>query len=175
MDYRNAIILVTGGSSGIGRAFVDRFLREGTTVIACGRDEVRLQGLKAQHPSVQIRPCDITSSDEVIALTAFVTQEYARLDILVNNAGVMGQVDMLTGNVEDEAIVREIATNLTAPILLTRRLVPLLQRSQSPMILMVTSGYALLPAQRAPTYSATNFRPSTLRMDSGVQMCRSIL
>lgn len=54
MDYRNAIILVTGGSSGIGRVFVDRFLREGATVIACGRDEVRLQGLKAQHPSVQI-------------------------------------------------------------------------------------------------------------------------
>jgi uncharacterized oxidoreductase len=155
MDYRNAIILVTRGSSGIRRAFVDRFLREGATVIACGRDEVRLQGLKAQHPNVQIRPCDITSSDEVIALTAFLTQEYGRLGILVNNAGIMEQVDMLTGNVEDEAIVREIATNLTAPILLTRRLVPVLQRSQSPMILMVTSGYALLPAQRAPTYSAT--------------------
>lgn len=65
MDYRNAIILVTGGSSGIGRAFVERFLREGATDIACGRDEAKLQGLKAQHPSVEIRPCDITSSDEV--------------------------------------------------------------------------------------------------------------
>ena len=155
MEYRNAIILVTGGSSGIGRAFVDRFLREGATVVACGRDEAKLQGLKAQHPSVQIRPCDITSSDEVKALIAFLTQEYGRLDILVNNAGVMEQVDLLSGNVGDEAIAREIATNLTAPILLTRRLLPLLQQSQSPMILMVTSGYALLPAQRAPTYSAT--------------------
>ncbi|MGH8606043.1 MAG: SDR family oxidoreductase [Gammaproteobacteria bacterium] len=155
MDYRNAIILVTGGSSGIGRAFVERFLREGATDIACGRDEAKLQGLKAQHPSVEIRPCDITSSDEVKALIAFLTQEYGRLDILVNNAGVMEQVAMLTGNVDDEAIAREIATNLTAPILLTRRLLPLLQRSHSPMILMVTSGYALLPAERAPTYSAT--------------------
>ena len=155
MEYRNAIILVTGGSSGIGRAFVDRFLREGATVVACGRDEAKLQGLKAQHPSVQIRPCDITSSDEVKALIAFLTQEYGRLDILVNNAGVMEQVDLLSGNVGDEAIAREIATNLTAPILLTRRLLPLLQQSHSPMILMVTSGYALLPAQRAPTYSAT--------------------
>jgi uncharacterized oxidoreductase len=155
VDYRNVIILVTGGSSGIGRAFVERFLHEGATVIACSRDEARLQGLKAQHPSAQIRPCDITSSAEVKALIAFLTQEYGRLDVLVNNAGVMEQVDMLLGNVEDEAIAREIATNLTAPILLTRRLLPLLQQSHSPMILMVTSGYALLPAQRAPTYSAT--------------------
>ena len=155
MEYRNAIILVTGGSSGIGRAFVDRFLREGATVVACGRDEAKLQGLKAQHPSVQIRPCDITSSDEVKALIVFLTQEYGRLDILVNNAGVMEQVDLLSGNVGDEAIAREIATNLTAPILLTRRLLPLLQQSERTMILMVTSGYALLPAQRAPTYSAT--------------------
>jgi NAD(P)-dependent dehydrogenase (short-subunit alcohol dehydrogenase family) len=129
MEYRNAIILVTGGSSGIGRAFVDRFLREGATVVACGRDEAKLQGLKAQHPSVEIRPCDITSSDEVKALIAFLTQEYGRLDILVNNAGVMEQVHLLSGNVGDEAIAREIATNLTAPILLTRRLVPLLQQS----------------------------------------------
>jgi NAD(P)-dependent dehydrogenase (short-subunit alcohol dehydrogenase family) len=45
MEYRNAIILVTGGSSGIGRAFVDRFLREGATVVACDRDEAKLQGL----------------------------------------------------------------------------------------------------------------------------------
>ena len=155
MEYRNAIILVTGGSSGIGRAFVDRFLREGATVVACGRDEAKLQGLKAQHPSVQIRPCDITSSDEVKALIVFLTQEYGRLDILVNNAGVMEQVDLLSGDLGDEAIAREIATNLTAPILLTRRLLPLLQQSERTMILMVTSGYALLPAQRAPTYSAT--------------------
>jgi uncharacterized oxidoreductase len=155
MDYRNAIILVTGGGSGIGRAFVDRFLREGATVVACGRDGAKLQGLKAQHPSVQIRPCDITSSDEVKALIVFLTQEYGRLNILVNNAGVMEQVAILTGNVDDEAIAREIATNLPAPILLTRRLLPLLRRSHSPMILMVTSGYAVLPAERAPTYSAT--------------------
>lgn len=89
------------------------------------------------------------------ALEAFIAQEYGRLDLLVNNAGVMEQVDLLAGNVEDAAIAREIETNLTAPILLTRRLLPLLKRSHRPLILMVTSGYALLPARRAPTYSAT--------------------
>lgn len=155
MEYQDSIVLVTGGNSGIGRAFVDRFVGEGAKIIACGRDEVSLQALKADHPKAEVRHCDITSLPEVEALEAFIAREYERLDVLVNNAGVMEQVDLLAGNVEDDAIAQEIATNLTAPILLTRRLLPLLMRGRQPLIVMVTSGYALLPARRAPTYSAT--------------------
>ncbi|MGH8655321.1 MAG: SDR family oxidoreductase [Gammaproteobacteria bacterium] len=155
MEYRDCTVLVTGGNSGIGRAFVERFVHEGAKVVACGRDEVTLQALKANHPSTEVRRCDVTSHPEVEALEAFIVQEYGRLDVLVNNAGVMEQVDLLAGNVEDAAIAREIETNLTAPILLTRRFLPLLKRSHRPLILIVTSGYALLPARRAPTYSAT--------------------
>jgi short-subunit dehydrogenase involved in D-alanine esterification of teichoic acids len=71
--------------------------------------------------------------------------------VLVNNAGVM----VLAGDVDGATITREIAINLTAPILLVRRCLPLLQHGRRPLIVMVTSGYALLPARRAPTYSAT--------------------
>jgi uncharacterized oxidoreductase len=67
----------------------------------------------------------------------------------------MERVDLLEESVSDERIANEIAVNLTGPILLTRRLLPLLRSGRSPMIVMVTSGYALLPATRAPTYSAT--------------------
>ncbi|MGH8625179.1 MAG: SDR family oxidoreductase [Gammaproteobacteria bacterium] len=155
MDYRDSIVLVTGGNSGIGRAFVDRFVHEGAKVIACGRDEATLKALKAEHPGVTVRRCDVTSRSEVVGLEAFIARERGQLDVLVNNAGVMEQLDLLAGNVEDAAIAREIETNLTAPILLTRCLLPLLRHSRSPLILMVTSGYALLPARRAPTYSAT--------------------
>ena len=76
---------------------------------------------------------------------------YGRLDVLVNNAGVMEQVNMLAGDVDGAAITLEIAINLTAPILLVRRCLPLLQHGRRPLIVMVTSGYALLPARRAPT------------------------
>jgi short subunit dehydrogenase len=62
---------------------------------------------------------------------------------------------MLAEDVDAAAITREIAINLTAPILLVRRCLPLLQHGRRPLIVMVTSGYALLPVRRAPTYSAT--------------------
>jgi len=55
----------------------------------------------------------------------------------------------------DDRIAHEIAVNLTGTILLTRRLLPLLRSGRNPLIVMISSGYALLPATRAPTYSAT--------------------
>ena len=59
------------------------------------------------------------------------------------------------GSVGDERIAQEIAVNLTGPILLTRRHLPLLRFQLRALIIVITSGYALLPATRAPTYSAS--------------------
>jgi short-subunit dehydrogenase involved in D-alanine esterification of teichoic acids len=154
-SYRDRTVLVTGGNSGIGKAFVARFVAAGAKVIACGRNEATLQALKAAHPGVEAKRCDIASHSERHTLVEWVSQQCGRLDVLVNNAGVMEQVDMLSANVDDAAITREIAINLTAPIMLTRQSLPLLKRGTQPLILMVTSGYALLPARRAPIYSAT--------------------
>jgi short-subunit dehydrogenase involved in D-alanine esterification of teichoic acids len=91
----------------------------------------------------------------VLTLLETIRDRCGVVDVLVNNAGIMEQVDLLEESVSDERIAHEIAVNLTGPIRLARRLLPLLRTSRSPMIVMVTSGYALLPATPAPTYSAT--------------------
>jgi uncharacterized oxidoreductase len=67
----------------------------------------------------------------------------------------MEQVDLLDDSISDDRIAHEIEINLIGTILLTRRLLPLLRSGRCPMIVMITSGYALLPATRAPTYSAS--------------------
>src|SRR5690242_18583342 len=155
MAYKSAIVLVTGGTSGIGRAFVDRFVAEGATVYTCGRDPDRLEALRKAWPSVSVFPCDVANTVEMQELVARIGGAHGRLDVLVNNAGVMERIDLLHDTVDDRRITEEIAINLTAPILLTRRCLPLLQAAPSALVVMVTSGYALLPSRRAPTYSAT--------------------
>ncbi len=155
MNYGDRVVLVTSGNSGLGRAFVERFVFEGAQVVSCGRNHRTLSALRTALPNVDTVRCDITSSAEIDMLVEHIDQSYGRLDLLVKNSGVMERVNMLASEVDDAAIAREIATNLIAPILLTRRLLPLLLRSEQALILMVTSGYALLPARQAPTYSAT--------------------
>ena len=128
---------------------------DGAKVIACGRNEVTLRQLQNENPTIEAVRCDITVRQDVLALATAIRDRHGRLDVLINNAGIMEQVDLLDEKVGDDRIANEIAINLTGPIVLTRRLLPLLRMGRDPLIAMISSGYALLPATRAPTYSAS--------------------
>jgi uncharacterized oxidoreductase len=153
--WRGRVVVVTGGTSGIGRAFVVRLAAEGAKVIACARNEMALCELEMQYPAIEVFRCNVTARMDVLALQEAIRDRHGRIDVLINNAGIMEQLNLLDESVGDERIAQEIAINLTGPILLTRTLLPLLRSSRSALIIMITSGYALLPATRAPTYSAT--------------------
>jgi NAD(P)-dependent dehydrogenase (short-subunit alcohol dehydrogenase family) len=83
-------VLVTGGSSGIGRATVLRFAAEGATVVACGRDSGRLDEVAAAGPAGQITPelLDVRDTGAVRALIRRLVEQTGRLHVLVNCAGV---------------------------------------------------------------------------------------
>ena len=171
--WSGRVVAVTGGNSGIGRAFVGCLAGYGAKVIACGRNEGTLQELRNMYSIIDAFRCDITVRQEVLALAAAIRDRYGRLDVLINNAGIMEQVDLLDEAVSDERISLEIAVNLTGTIILTRRLLPLLRAGRNPLIVMISSGYALLPATRAPTYSASkaglhSFTMALRRQVSGV-------
>ena len=108
--------MVTGGNSGIGRAFVKRLAADGAKVIACGRNETTLQRLSEGHPKIEPFRCDITIRQEVLALAATIQDRHGRLDVLINNAGIMEQVNFLEETVGDDRIAHEIAVNLTGTI-----------------------------------------------------------
>jgi uncharacterized oxidoreductase len=153
--WSDRVVVVTGGTSGIGREFAVRLAAEGAKVIACARNEMALRELQTRNPGIEAIRCDVTVRPDVLALEEAIQDRYGRVDVLINNAGIMERVDLLDGSVSDERVAQQIAVNLTGPILLTRRLLPLLRSGRNPLIVMVTSGYALLPSTRAPTYSAT--------------------
>ncbi len=153
-DLRGARVLVTGGTSGIGAAFVEAFAKAGAHVITCGRNSSALQRLSSRLPDVRVVSADVAQDEDRAKLRELVKAS-GGLDILVNNAGVMEQPDFAAGQVDLSAIKRELVINVFAPIALTQELLPFMPSREGAVIVMVTSGYALLPPRRAPTYAAT--------------------
>ena len=145
------VVLITGGTSGIGLALAEAFQNEGADIAVCGRSEPALHRFSLAIPEALAFQADVTASESRAAMLDAVAKRFGRLDILINNAGSFVDRSFLaadaTRNLEDE-----IALNLTAPIQLTSEV---LQRWPAPTaIVFVTSGFALVSPRRAPTYGA---------------------
>jgi uncharacterized oxidoreductase len=154
MKLTDNTILVTGGASGIGYAFAERFLAAGSEVIICGRREDKLQEAKVKHPQFHTRVCDVGDEAERVALFDWATSEFPRLNVLVNNAGIQRRVN-LTESEDWQRTRSEIAINLDAPVHLSRLFIPHLLKQERPAIINVTSGLAFVPLAGVPVYCAT--------------------
>ncbi|MHB1929525.1 MAG: SDR family NAD(P)-dependent oxidoreductase, partial [Acidimicrobiales bacterium] len=112
-------VLVTGGSSGIGRATVSAFAAAGAAVIAAGRDEARLAAVREEAPpgAVHTVRADLRDRDQLAALVE-TAWEGGAVDVLVNNAGVGAAQPFLEIAASSWDEVLEV--DLTAPFLLAQ-------------------------------------------------------
>jgi uncharacterized oxidoreductase len=147
-------ILITGGASGIGLSLAERFLKEGSTVIICGRRKAKLQEIKDKYPQIHTYVCDVSQETQRIALLQWATKEFPGLNMLLNNAGIQRKID-LTKNEAWAETGQEIAVNLEAPIHLSQLFIPHLLKQKNPAIINVTSGLAFVPLSFVPVYCAT--------------------
>ena len=154
MELTDKIILVTGGSSGIGAEIAARFARMGNTVIICGRNPARLAAA-ASKMKAQAITCDIADPDQCKAMLGTIARDHFRLDILVNCAGIMFSYDFAEGPATAEKLAAEITINALAPLCLTHAALPLFERSREPGIVFVSSGLAYAPFAETPAYSGT--------------------
>ena len=120
------IALVTGASTGIGRAVALRFAREGARVIAVARGEA-LATLRAEaNGAIDPQRCDVADPAQVAALAAYCRNEYGRLDVLCNNAGVGGRSNVRIHELDLEDWDRVLGTNLRGAFLVLKHLIPLM-------------------------------------------------
>jgi uncharacterized oxidoreductase len=154
MKLSGNTILITGGASGIGLAFAERFLAAGSEVIVCGRREERLLEVKEKFPRLHTRVCDVSEESERVDLCEWATGEFPQLNVLINNAGVQRRLNLQES--EKWAETRsEIAINFEGPLHLTRLFIPHLKKQANAAILNVTSGLSFAPLANVPVYCAT--------------------
>lgn len=152
---RPQTIVVTGASSGIGREIAAILANQGTQVIAIARDRERLAALVESHPSIIAVGQDIGRIDDLGALVDRLLREHGPIVGLINNAAIQHDRLMNDGGYADADVACEIATNLTAPIVLTRCLLPHFRSLARATVVNVTSGLAFVPKRSAAVYSAT--------------------
>lgn len=153
MLFEGKRILVTGGSSGIGRELAVAMATRGAAVAVCGRHADTLEQVGEQHPSIHGFTTDVTNPKQIAALKRQLDSAMGGIDVLVNNAGRMVQFDAREGI--PEAVENEVMLNLMAPLRLTRLFLPQLLQRDSAAIINVTSGFALWPNRSSPVYAAT--------------------
>jgi NAD(P)-dependent dehydrogenase (short-subunit alcohol dehydrogenase family) len=139
-------ILVTGATSGLGRALATELARSGATVVVHGRDDARgretVDEIRAGTGNEEIRwyQADLSSLDEVRGLAERVDNDLERLDALVSNAGIGVTLDGQNRRFESaDGYELRFQVNYLAGFLLTRRLLPLLVGSAPARIVNVSS------------------------------------
>jgi len=147
-------ILITGGTSGIGLAFAEEFIRLGNTVIICGRRENRLQEIEQKNQGIVTRVSDISKANDREELADWVISNYPAVNVLINNAGLQLLTD-LTKPVELQRIYSEVDTNFIAPVHLTSLFAQHFAAKTEAAIINISSGLAFVPLSFMPVYCAT--------------------
>lgn len=150
----NNTILITGGTSGIGYAFAEEFLKQGNKVIICGRRKDRLKSIKEKHTDIIIKECDLEVASQREDLYKWIIQHHPETNVLINNAGVQLTAD-LTQPVDLDRVYSEVETNFIAPIHLASMFAPHLALQKEPVIINISSGLAFAPIAFMPVYCAT--------------------
>lgn len=126
MKLNGKSVVVTGASSGMGKAIVEKFVREGANVIAIARRKERLEALaeslKDEPGRVVPFAGDISKEETINEAIDFAVKEFGRLDVMVNNAGVMDDMSPI-GDVVNEKIEQVFAVNVYAPMYAMRKAV----------------------------------------------------
>ncbi len=150
------LIVVTGGSKGIGKAIINKFIRHGFDVVSCARSEFGLKLLENDmleiRPKAQIYtlPVDLSTKEGVNTFAEFVKNTGRKVDVLVNNTGFFapGQVH----NEEEGILEKMIDTNLYSAYHLTRSLVKDMMENQDGYIFNICSTASIMPYVNGGSY-----------------------
>jgi uncharacterized protein len=173
-SWQGKVAIVTGGSSGLGRAIAVTLAKRGASVVIAARGAEKLLAVAAdlerEGAQVLAVPADVTRQADVDALIARTLERFGRIDALVNNAGRSARGEAIATTAEEFAELMEL--NLIALVRCTRAAMPQLLQAKGHLV-NIGSLAGKTPARYMGAYSATKFAVSAysgqLRLELGPQ------
>ena len=159
MKLKGKVALITGGGKGIGKAIARVYVKEGASVIICGRNEKSLKDACkeiSQYGKIEYVRTDIVKKDDVKRLANRVEEKWNRLDILVNNASILGVRTSILDYPED--IWEEVINvNLNGQFFVIKAVLPFLLKSNNGSIINVSSSVGRRGKALWGAYAASKF------------------
>ena len=156
----NKLIVVTGGTKGIGRAIVEKFAMEGFDVVTCARKQEDLELLKTamekKYPiQVFIQPADLSEKRQVKAFSEFILHLNRSVDVLVNNAGyfIAGQ----TADEPDGSLELMMNSNVYSAYHMTRGLIQAMKKQGTAHIFNMCSVASIKAYPNGGSYAISKF------------------
>lgn len=152
-------VLITGGTSGIGRAMVLKFAAEGYNIATCGRDLEKIEQLKTDLQPFDINfiveACDVRSREDIQTYFNKVVAQFNGLDVLINNAGIF-----IPGKIQEEeyeTFKLTMETNLNASYIFSKLAIPFLKRSEKGHLFSICSVASITPYINGGSYSISKY------------------
>ncbi|HEY0320221.1 MAG TPA: SDR family NAD(P)-dependent oxidoreductase [Pyrinomonadaceae bacterium] len=158
-SLRGKVVLITGGSRGLGLVMAREFASEGAKIVICAR---RLDELEAARADLKWRgaevlavPCDVTDRPQVNEMMNIVRDRFGRIDVLVNNAGVIqvGPIEVMTIEDYEEAM----KTHFWGPLYASLAVLPEMRRRREGRIVNISSIGGKISIPHLVPYSASKF------------------
>ena len=154
--FKNKVVVVTGGSDGIGKALVEYFLEQGAMVSTCARNYDKLYQIQQQNVGkpLHIFTCDVSNELECKKYIESIIAAYSTIDILINNAGI--SMRSLFADAEISTLQKVMNINFWGMVYCTKFSLPYITKNKGSIIgISSIAGYRGLPGRTA--YSASKF------------------
>lgn len=156
MKLQNKVVIVTGAASGMGKAIAVLFAQEGARVVTCDI-----------NPGTMIK-ADVSQQSDVDNLIDETVKKYGTVDILINNAGIMDNF-VPVGEVTDELWDKVLGVNLTGPMRIIRKTMPIFLEKKKGVIVNIASIGGLQGSRAGAAYTASKFALVGLTKNIGFQ------
>ena len=151
---KNKVVIITGASSGIGKALALELARRGAKLVLASRTPVNQPGFSGDHPEILFVKTDVTREEDCKNLINQTIEKFGRIDILINNAGI--SMRALFEDVDLNVIRKLMDTNFWGTVYCSKFALPYLLLSHGSLVgVSSVAGYKGLPGRTG--YSASKF------------------
>jgi NAD(P)-dependent dehydrogenase (short-subunit alcohol dehydrogenase family) len=175
LDLRDKVVVVTGGSRGLGLVLARALVKRGAKVAICARDAAELERARLELATmgggeVYASACDVTDRDDIIRFITEVRDELGAIDVLINNAGIIqvGPLEMMS----TDDYERAIRTHLFGPLYAMQAVLPDMRAKQAGRIVNIASIGGKIAVPHLSPYTASKFALYGLSAGARVELAK---